>query len=57
MFELRCLSDLQVDDVKSKYEYISPKLKGKIRAKDINLGVVRILIALKQQMRSSRDII
>lgn len=57
MSELRCPSDLQVDDVKSEYEYISPKAKGKIRAKDINLGVVSILMTLRQQMRSSRDII
>lgn len=48
MFRLRCLFELQMDDVKSADKYTRPELKEKVRARDINLEVVSILMALEQ---------
>ena len=42
MFRLRCLFELQVDDIKSADEYTGPELKKKVKARDINLEVVSI---------------
>lgn len=47
MFGLRCLSDLQVDDVGSADKYMSPELKGRVRARDTNLGSCRHIDGLK----------
>ena len=40
MFRLRCLFELQVDDVKSADEYTGPELKKEVKARDINPEVV-----------------